>query len=64
MMLREYAVVRLKRPLPEHQLPAGAIGAIVMVYESPPAYEVEFCDSDGITIALVTLKGEDVERFG
>jgi hypothetical protein len=61
MKLKEYDVVRLLRPLPQHRLPAGATGAIVMVYPSPLAYEVEFADEHGITIALVTLKGEDLE---
>lgn len=64
MTLREYDVVRLLRPLPEHRLPAGAIGAIVMVYPSPLAYEVEFADAQGVTIALVTLSEEDLERIG
>lgn len=62
MKLREYDVVRLRHPLPEHQLEAGALGAIVMVYTDPPGYEVEFTDADGITLALVTLYDADVEK--
>lgn len=62
MSLREYDVVRLRRAMPEHGLAAGAIGAIVMVYESPPAYEVEFTDPEGITLALVTLVETDLEK--
>jgi hypothetical protein len=34
-----------------------------MVYSDPPAYEVEFCDNDGVTIALATLSGKDVEEI-
>lgn len=65
MKFAEYDVVRLRRPLPEHNLEAGAIGAIVMAYDSdPPEYEVEFCDDDGVTIALLTLESEDLERNG
>ena len=55
MTLREYDVVRLQRPLPQHGLPIGAIGTVVMVYVDPPGYEVEFCDQKGITLALVSL---------
>jgi hypothetical protein len=60
--LREYDVVRLLRPLPEHELAAGALGAIVMVYSEPPGYEVEFADEKGVTLALLTLYDEDVEK--
>lgn len=62
MSIHEYDVVRVRRPVPEHQLPEGAIGAVVMVYEDPPGYEVEFCDGDGVTIALVTLSEADLEK--
>ena len=62
MNLREYDVVRLLRERPEHGLAAGAVGAIVMVYKVPPAYEVEFCDKDGVTVALITLEQSDLEK--
>lgn len=33
-----------------------------MLYESdPPGYDVEFTDSKGLTIALLTLHDEDLE---
>jgi hypothetical protein len=56
LALEEHDVMRLVRPLPEHGLPAGATGTIVLIYDNPSeAYEVEFTDPDGYTIALVTL---------
>ncbi len=64
---REYDVIRLLLPLPEHNLPAGSRGTIVMDYTKdsdstlPSAYEVEFSDADGVTQALVTLSGDDLE---
>jgi len=61
-MFKEYELVRLKQPVPFVGLNAGAVGAIVMVYDDPPAYEVEFTDSSGATIALLTLKEEEIER--
>ncbi|WP_055400545.1 MULTISPECIES: DUF4926 domain-containing protein [unclassified Mycobacterium] len=67
-MLRpqEYDVVRLRRAVPEHDLPAGSRGTVVMDYTTGSegarrAYEVEFCDGDGITRALVTLAEDDLE---
>ncbi len=61
-MFKEYELVRLKQPVPSIGLNAGAVGAIVMVYDDPPAYEVEFTDSSGATMALLTLKEEEIER--
>ncbi|TDO14651.1 uncharacterized protein DUF4926 [Mycobacterium sp. BK086] len=64
MRPQEYDGVRLLRPLPEHDLPVGAQGTVVMVYRDaglPSAYEVEFADADGVTQALVTLGGDDIE---
>jgi hypothetical protein len=60
---KEYDVVRLTRPVPENGLPAGARGAVLMVFADPPppSYEVEFLDEAGDTIALLTLT-EDVLR--
>lgn len=60
-------VVRLRRSLPEHHLPAGSQGAVVVDYakysggDGPLEYEVEFADSDGTTKVLVTLSEDDVQ---
>jgi hypothetical protein len=62
MTLQEYDVVRLRRPLPNHDLVEGSVGAVVMVFDNPLAYEVEFCDQDGVTLALLTLVEEDLEK--
>ena len=33
-----------------------------MVYDSvPPGYDVEFADRDGVTVALLTLRDDDLE---
>ena len=67
MKPEEYDVVQLRRPLPEHDLPAGAKGAVVMDLTKhsgstvPPAYEVEFVDRDGVTAAVITVAEEDLE---
>lgn len=46
-------VVVLTEDIPEEGLVAGMIGAVVDVHTMPTeAYEVEFCDPQGRTIAL------------
>jgi hypothetical protein len=61
MKLKEYDVVRLRRLRPEHALSVGAAGTIVMVYTDPPGYEVEFCDQNGVTLALVSLSEREAD---
>ena len=61
-MYKEPDVVRLKRDIPGAGIKAGQIGAIVMVYDKPSrAYEVEFTDCTGSTLALLTLQEQDIE---
>lgn len=74
-MLHENDVVILKHDIPAHSekewpgipstaLSTGAIGTVVMVYTTNsinPAYEVEFVDDDGNTLALLTLKEDDIQ---
>jgi hypothetical protein len=48
-----FDVVALAKDVPEDGLVAGMIGSVVDVYTTPTeAYEVEFCDAQGRTIAL------------
>lgn len=67
MKPQELDVVQLLRSLPEGNLAAGARGTIVMDYAKhsdsgrPPAYEVEFADSDGNTQALLTVSEDDLQ---
>lgn len=51
--------VVLLEDLPDDGLRAGMVGTIIEVYSSPTrAYEVEFCDAVGLTIALLALLPE------
>lgn len=38
-------------------LPRGQIGTVVMTFEGSAAYEVEFCDAQGRTFAMLDLPG-------
>jgi hypothetical protein len=56
--------VRLRLPLPEHNLPAGAQGAVVNDIQSPgqpAAYLVEFADSDGVPYAIVHVPEDNLD---
>jgi len=55
-------VVILKIDLPEENLEKGMRGTIVSLFEIPDlAYDVEFCDEGGRTIAEVALKCSQIE---
>jgi len=58
-MIREHDTVVLTRELPDSQLRAGDVGAVVHVHDGA-AYEVEFVSGAGRVLAVVTLKAGDV----
>ena len=56
-----FEIVALVEDLPDAGLSAGAVGTVVHVHSDPePAYEVEFTDDQGRTIAVTTLRPEQV----
>jgi len=59
-MITEHSLVVLDRD-PEHEkLNRGDVGTVVHVYKNGAAYEVEFVDGGGATIALITVDAVDV----
>jgi hypothetical protein len=55
--MKVFDTVELLEDLPEHGLKAGAVGTILEVFESPlRAYEVEFANERGATIAELALE--------
>jgi hypothetical protein len=57
----EYDVVRSIRSLGEN-VPSGTSGAVLMVFVSLHSqYEVEFVDNAGESLAVLTVKEEDLE---
>src|SRR2546421_8322690 len=50
----------LTRDLPEFRLRAGHVGTVVEVYAGGKAYEVEFMDEEGDTVALLTISAQDL----
>ncbi|MGC8491394.1 MAG: DUF4926 domain-containing protein [Syntrophobacteraceae bacterium] len=59
-VIRELETVVLTRDLAEYGLSRGDIGAVVHLYESGAAFEVEFVTGNGETVAVVMLNSEDV----
>ena len=61
--MKLHTTVRLRKDLLEHGLRSGAVGAIVAVFDNPSqAYEVEFTDEQGRTIAELALREEQLEE--
>jgi hypothetical protein len=56
------SVVALLEDLPEEGLVRGQVGTVVESW-TPGVYEVEFCDDNGKTYALVALKAEQLIRL-
>jgi hypothetical protein len=59
-MIRELDSVVLTRDLAEHDLREGDVGAVVHRYADGTAYEVEFATAEGSTVAVLTLRGDEV----
>ncbi|MGA2272624.1 MAG: DUF4926 domain-containing protein [Bryobacteraceae bacterium] len=57
-----HAVVALVKDLPEEGLVRGQVGTIVADW-APGVYEVEFCDGDGRTYAMVALSADQLMRL-
>ncbi|BES83589.1 hypothetical protein PEC302107_05930 [Pectobacterium araliae] len=54
-----FDVISLKNDLPDEGLKKGMLGTIVHIYDEPsPAYDIEFCDDNGETLAWITLTSD------
>ena len=60
--MKLFDVVRLIVDLPDENLFAGMIGTVIHIFNHPNlAYEIEFCDEDGVTVSQVALTPEQIE---
>ena len=57
-----HSVVALLEDLPEEGLVRGQIGAVVETW-APGIWEVEFCDKNGRTYAMVALTTEQLLKL-
>jgi hypothetical protein len=60
MSMNELDLVALRIDLPSRSLVAGDVGTVVHVYPGAVAMEVEFVVADGRTVAVETLRAEDI----
>ena len=63
-MIKELDDVVLQSDLSDHGLAAGDVGTVVLVHRGGAGYEVEFTALDGETIAVVTLRADQVRPVG
>jgi hypothetical protein len=64
MKFVELDVVRLLNAHPQVNLKVGDLGTVVLVFTVPnEAYEVEFSDNEGGTIAQIALLPDELEKF-
>jgi hypothetical protein len=61
-MIEELETVVLTNDIENYGLRAGDIGAVVLVHSSGNSYEVEFVTLNGDTVAVVTVKANQVRR--
>ena len=59
-VIRELDEIVLTCDLPDQRLTAGDIGTVVLVHGEGKGYEVEFMTLDGETIAVSTLRADQV----
>ncbi len=59
-MIHELDTVVLTHDIEDEGLKKGDVGAVVHCYEDGEAFEVEFVTAEGKTIAVLTLKEEDI----
>lgn len=59
-MIPEHSLVVLDCEPPHESLSRGDVGTVVHIYKAGAAYEVEFVDGGGKTIALLTLEANQV----
>jgi hypothetical protein len=60
-MIQELDVITLTHDIQEHGLKKGSQGAIVHCYQDGQAFEVEFVDKLGDSLALLTLERADFQ---
>jgi hypothetical protein len=59
-MIKELDLVTLKNDVQSHGLKRRDVGTVVHCYEGDSVFEVEFVTAQGKTIAVLTLKAEEI----
>ncbi len=59
-MIKELDLVTLTKDVEAHNLQRGDVGTVVHCYQDGAVFEVEFVTAQGKTIAVLTLKAEEI----
>lgn len=62
-MIAENSLVVLKEDRPADGLRSGDVGTVVHVYGRGEAYEVEFVERGGATVAVLTLEAGNIRSI-
>lgn len=62
-MIHDLETVVLMTDIDEFGLKAGDIGAVVLVHGEGRSYEVEFVTLNGETVAVITVKAQQIRRI-
>lgn len=62
-MIEELETVVLTTDIEDYGLKAGDVGAVVLVHGSGRSYEVEFVTLSGDTVAVLTVKPEQIRHI-
>ena len=62
-VLRDLGLAVLREDLRAVGLEAGDVGTVVFVHDHGKSYEVEFIAADGRTLAVETLRADQIEPF-
>jgi hypothetical protein len=60
LMIKELDLVTLTKDIEANRLQRGDVGTVVHRYEDGGIFEVEFVTAQGKTIAVLTLKAEEI----
>lgn len=63
-MMNELDDIVLRTDLPQYGLTVGDVGTVVLVHQGGKGFEVEFTAFDGETVAVATLRAEQVRPVG
>lgn len=61
--LKAFNLASVNEDLPARGPMAGDVGTVIFVYDHGRAYEVEFVAANGRTLAVETLRADQIEPF-
>ncbi len=62
-MIKEHEEIVLADDLPAYGLKRGDIGTVVYIHQGGKGFEIEFVTLDGETLAVASLKADQVRRI-